>query len=482
MRLSPRSLFPAALLLAVPRMAFAQETKLDIERFKPAVTHDGFVNAEGSGVRYPEDPWEFAGFVNYGFHPLITVDGASNVTRKFVSGRMGLDLMASVTVADPFAIGLDLPLYLLQSGDYSPSFAGLGDVRLVPKLRILDDKNGFGLGLVAELRAPTHTGDYSGGTRLPVFAPRLVVDHRFASGLRLGANVGATIREKTTFYNVDAASEFAYAAALGYRFGGLDGKAELGAELLGGVGLTAQDREEVPLEAFPYFKYDPNDEWEIQGGPGFGILPGYGVPLFRVFFGVRYTPTAHDSDHDGVPDDRDRCPNEPEDRDGVHDSDGCPEEDDDSDGVPDAEDKCPNQPETINGFKDDDGCPDEGPAKVIVEKGQIRILENVRFKTGSAQLDPQSHSILNQVALTMKAHKSIRRVRVEGHTDETGTRERNLELSKERAASVREYLISRGVKPERLVAEGYGETRPLTTAKDPASLAKNRRVAFIVEQ
>jgi outer membrane protein OmpA-like peptidoglycan-associated protein len=482
MRVHRSVLLPAVVLLLAPRIATAQATNLDVERFKPAVTHDGFVNAEGSSVRYPEDPWELGAFVNYGFHPLVTVDGASNVTRKFVSGRMGLDLMASVTLADPFAIGLDLPVYLLQSGDYSPSFAGLGDVRLVPKLRLLDDNKGFGLALVAELRAPTHTGDYAGGTRMVVFAPRLVADHRFRSGLRLGANVGATIREKTTFYNVDAGSEFAYSAALGYRLGGPDGATELGAELVGGVGLTASDREEVPLEAFPYFKYNPNDEWAIQGGPGIGILPGYGVPLFRVFFGVRYAPTSHDADHDGVPDDRDKCPNEPEDRDGIHDTDGCPEDDEDNDGVGDKEDKCPSQKETINGFEDDDGCPDEGPAHVIVEKGQIRILENVHFKTGSKELDPRSHSILNQVALTMKANKSIRRVRVEGHTDETGTRERNLELSKERANTVREYLIARGVKPARLSSEGYGETRPLTSGKDPESLAKNRRVAFIVEQ
>jgi outer membrane protein OmpA-like peptidoglycan-associated protein len=387
-----------------------------------------------------------------------------------------------VSLADPFAIGLDLPLYLLQSGDYAPSAAGLGDLRIVPKLRIVDDDRGpLGLGLALELRAPTHTGDYSGPSGV-VVVPRLVADHRFASGLRLGANLGVMVQKRTTFYNVDAASEFLYAGALGYRFGGTAGKVELGAELLGGVGLTATDREEVPLEAFPYLKFDPNDEWEIQGGPGFGLLPGYGVPTFRAFLGVRYTPTSHDRDHDGVPDDRDKCVNEAEDRDGVHDGDGCPEDDDDSDGIADSEDHCPNAKETINGYKDDDGCPDEGPARVIVEKGRIRILENVHFKTGSSELDPKSDSILNQVALTMKANRQIKRVRVEGHTDETGTRERNLTLSKERAESVRGYLIRRGVKPERLSSEGYGETRPLAKGNDPESLAKNRRVEFIVEQ
>src|SRR5262249_11886033 len=163
----------------------------------------------------------------------------------------------------------------------------------------------------------------------------------------------------------------------------IDGRIELGAELFGGIGLQKADREELLFEAFPYLKIDPSDEWQIQAGPGIGIVAGYGVPTLRFFAGIRYSPTTHDADHDGVPDDRDRCPNQAEDRDGVHDDDGCPEEDEDSDGVPDAEDKCPNEKETINGFQDEDGCPDEGPAKVIVEKGQIRILEQIHFKTGS---------------------------------------------------------------------------------------------------
>lgn len=466
----------------VPVLALAQENVLDAERFKPAVTHDGFVNLEGSGVRMPEDRWEFGFFLNYARNTLIVVNGSDDVTRHFVSGRLGFDAMASVTLAEPFAIGVDLPFFLAQTGDYSPSSGGLGDLRLVPKLRLLDDRNGFGLGIVGELRLPTHTGDFSGGARNVVFAPRLVADHRFAGGLRLGANAGVLLREGTSFFNVRAASEFTYGGALGYRFGGDAGKVEIGAELLGAIGLVAANREETPLEAFPYVKVNPNDEWEISAGPGIGLLAGYGVPLVRVFAGVRYTPTAHDRDHDGVPDDRDQCPNVPEDRDHVNDQDGCPEEDGDVDGVPDSEDRCPNAKESINGFEDEDGCPDEGPARVIVENGRIRILENIRFRTGSAEIDSESNSILNQVALTMKANPSIKRVRVEGHTDETGSHDMNMQLSRERAASVRQYLINRGVKPERLTAQGYGPDRPLVKGTDPDSLSKNRRVEFIVEQ
>ncbi len=481
-RLGPLSAGALLLVALGPRGAWAQESNLDAERFKPAVTHDGFVNLEGSGVRMPEDRWEFGLFLNYARNTLIAVNGADNVSRQFVAGRLGFDALASVTLAEPFALGVDLPFFLAQTGDYAPSSAGLGDLRLVPKLRLMDDRNGFGLGIVGELRLPTHAGDFAGGARNVVFAPRLVADHRYAGGLRLGANAGVLLRQGTLFYNVHAASEFTYGAAIGYRFGGDAGKVEIGAELLGALGLVRTNREEAPLEAFPYVKVNPSDEWEISAGPGIGLLPGYGVPVFRFFAGIRYTPTSHDSDHDGVPDGRDRCPTVAEDRDHVQDDDGCPEEDGDVDGIPDSEDRCPNAKETINGFEDDDGCPDEGPARVIVENGRIRILENIRFKKGSAEIDEESNSILNQVALTMKANPSIKRVRVEGHTDETGTHELNMQLSRERAASVRQYIVNRGVKPERLTAAGYGPDRPLVKGNDPDSLAKNRRVEFIVEQ
>jgi outer membrane protein OmpA-like peptidoglycan-associated protein len=66
-----------------------------------------------------------------------------------------------------------------------------------------------------------------------------------------------------------------------------------------------------------------------------------------------------DNDGDGIADADDSCPNEPEDKDGVQDSDGCPERDNDNDGVPDAADKCPNEAEDKDGYEDEDGCPDQ---------------------------------------------------------------------------------------------------------------------------
>ena len=148
-----------------------------------------------------------------------------------------------------------------------------------------------------------------------------------------------------------------------------------------------------------------------------------------------------DTDGDGLPDDRDRCPQQPEDKDGFEDQDGCPDPDNDKDGILDAQDKCPNEPETINGVKDEDGCPDEGKSKVRLEANRIVILDKVYFATAKDVILPKSFGLLKQVGLVLKANPQIEKLRVEGHTDDQGNDASNLKLSQRRADNVRAFLI-----------------------------------------
>lgn len=188
-----------------------------------------------------------------------------------------------------------------------------------------------------------------------------------------------------------------------------------------------------------------------------------------------------DRDGDSFPDDTDDCPDEAEDFDGFEDGDGCPDDDHDHDGIVDVEDDCPEEKETINGIDDDDGCPDEGEGDTIyVEDTRIDITTHILFEFGKATLKPESRPVLNQVALQIRAHPEIPRIRVEGHTDSVGDEQENLFLSQGRADSVRRYLISRGVKKDKLVAVGYGESRPIDTNATRRGRAANRRVEFVI--
>jgi OOP family OmpA-OmpF porin len=183
-----------------------------------------------------------------------------------------------------------------------------------------------------------------------------------------------------------------------------------------------------------------------------------------------------DNDKDGILDVDDLCPNDPEDKDGFEDEDGCPDPDNDKDRILDRDDSCPNDPETYNGFQDEDGCPDKG--SVIIEENEIIILEKIYFATDSAEILPKSFPIVDAVGATMVGNPQITLVEIQGHADERGTDEYNIRLTSDRAASVRQALIQRGVDATRLRSAGYGERCAVDPGHNAAAWEKNRRVEF----
>lgn len=181
-----------------------------------------------------------------------------------------------------------------------------------------------------------------------------------------------------------------------------------------------------------------------------------------------------DNDKDGIDDDNDRCPLVAEDVDDFQDTDGCVDPDNDGDGIDDGEDKCPADPEIVNGFEDADGCPDELPAVVKNFSGEIK---GIRFLHGSAKIRRSSNTVLNGAAAVFLEFGDLR-LEVQGHTDNSGTPERNAELSQQRADSVKAYLVSKGVATERIESKGYGQDAPIAENVTSAGREANRRVEF----
>jgi outer membrane protein OmpA-like peptidoglycan-associated protein len=183
-----------------------------------------------------------------------------------------------------------------------------------------------------------------------------------------------------------------------------------------------------------------------------------------------------DNDKDGIPDKQDQCPNDPEDKDNFQDADGCPDPDNDKDGIPDVIDKCPNDPETFNGYQDEDGCPDKG--SVLIQENNIVILDKIKFKTGSAEILPESKSILDAVTAAITHHPEFVLMEVAGHADERSDDLFNLRLTQARVNSVMAALVQRGVAKDRLRSKGYGEYCPEDPAHNEAAWETNRRVEF----
>jgi outer membrane protein OmpA-like peptidoglycan-associated protein len=293
------------------------------------------------------------------------------------------------------------------------------------------------------------------------------------------------------------------------------------------VGNTIFRGSNTPLEWQGEFRmrFRSLDRFWAGLGAGSRLDEAYGAPDFRaVLLAGFYVPLIDtnpnspegkiatrkkfhdlhmlDTDHDGIPDDIDACPTEPEDHLGNDPSDGCPEPPDrDHDGVPDELDKCPDVPAaTADGCPldtDKDGIPDSvdacprepGPPNpdpkkngcpqfIKLEGSVVRILQQVHFATASTTILPDSFPMLQEIANLLKANPTIHRMSIEGHTDNRGAADYNMNLSQGRASSVMAWLSQHGIEASRLEAHGYGLTKPIADNNTDAGRLTNRRVEF----
>ncbi len=118
--------------------------------------------------------------------------------------------------------------------------------------------------------------------------------------------------------------------------------------------------------------------------------------------------------------------------------------------------------------------------KVLVTAKEITIKEQIQFALDSAVILPESFGVLTEIADTVIRHPEIKRLEVQGHTDNSGTAEHNQLLSEQRSEAVRAWLVQHGVETDRLVARGYGQDRPLVPNVTAGNRAQNRRVQFII--
>lgn len=126
--------------------------------------------------------------------------------------------------------------------------------------------------------------------------------------------------------------------------------------------------------------------------------------------------------------------------------------------------------------------PPAAPARVVVTEKKIELKEKVFFDTAKASIKAESNSLLDEVAEVMKAHPEVKKVVVEGHTDNRGDAAKNQKLSEARAQAVKAYLVGKGVEGARLDAKGYGQSKPIADNKTAKGRDENRRVELTIAQ
>ncbi len=435
------------------------------------------------------------------------------------------------------------------NGDRVQFGAALDDMRLDVRGVLFRTNNERGaLGASLSLWAPTGSTPNFGGDGQASVMPAIQGEYDFKYFI-LDANTGVVFRSDHRI-NTPAINNNGLGIGDEWRWavGGFvpfkAGKYRLGATIFGQTGIensssgaaigdTLFTKRNTPIEwnVEGRMKLGPKDRFWVGFGGGSLIGNGYGAPdlrlvgLFGLFVPILDTDAnspdrkealrakwreegGADRDHDGIPDDIDACPDDPEDHLGTDPNDGCPlPPDRDGDGIPDMYDKCPDQPEDKDGVDDGDGCPetdadndgipdaqdacpkDPGkpnpdpkkngcPLYIAKEGSVVRVLQQVHFKTGSATILPDSFPMLQEIVDLLKADSGIKRMSIEGHTDNKGAADMNKKLSQNRANSVMAWLVSHGVGQDRLEAHGYGMEKPIDTNDTDAGRQANRRVEF----
>jgi OOP family OmpA-OmpF porin len=517
----------AAVLVALPAQAAADAYARGFDavptKFSP--TMDSLWAVEGAELR-PVKSWQLQALFDLNIGILGLKIGDTKIG-DLIPFRADLHLMGSYTLHPRIEVSADLPFTVGQIGNFrllreqsfadqkDPNAVGLGDWRFIGRFQIFKQES-FPIGLtgIAEVRLPIGDGFSFLGDLGVVFAPRIAIERTFGP-VRLVGNIGWRFRTAAAQYlNLYVGQEFTTGLGAAVSLGAL-GKfthntliAEVNLATSAEAPYTLQfaDSLKSPFELLVGARSQLGNHWALQLsiGRGLGLVTGYGRETLRVMFGLRYEHIAvPDRDGDGIPDSVDQCPDVPEDFDGDQDEDGCPEpdKDTDGDGVPDKIDACVETPgpKEYDGCPDKDGdqipdnvdkCPDDpGPAEtegcpvpqedqVTLESDRIRIKGNILYETGQAVIQRQSYKMLDGVVKVLLDHKDVGPVQIEGHTDNRGGHEYNLDLSNRRAKAVENYLVNKGVDRKRLRSQGFSFDRPIATNDTPLGRAKNRRTDF----
>jgi outer membrane protein OmpA-like peptidoglycan-associated protein len=380
------------------------------ERFEPGVDKEAIINTAWAGVPDHFD-WDVGLSLNGSNDPMYTyvvteLGDPNDRVSPLVETRLAAHLTGAISLFNWVQIGAELPVLLFQArnapaddGDAALTSLGVGDVRLYPKVRILRQRDGQHVDIAVQVPVSLPTGqfaDYFGETGF-TFTPTLLVSKTWG-GLRVAGNAGLRVRtEQNTSFLDTTDNELIYRLGAGYQFDVIPERTSEVALNIAGVSRLGGFLGEIPVR----------NPVEIQGevshnvwgpvtvglGAAFGIVSGSGGPDYRIFGSVGLAGRAPlDPDGDGVSGDKDKCPDQPETKNGFDDADGCPDNADaDGDGIADlgnlATDKCPTSPEDKDGFEDDDGCPDDDDDKDGIAGDADKCPKDAEDKDGFEDTD-----------------------------------------------------------------------------------------------
>lgn len=417
-----RRLTPLLFLLLMSFPVFA----LNVEQFRPQFDGLGLINLLTSDSLGKKG---YSASIGFGFanNPLEQV--AAGVTSSLVSYQFSGTLYGAYGFTDRLEAGLSFPFFpVVRSGSVgsaaTSTSAAMGDISLQGKFSIWEGAGGTarqGLAVSPFFTLPSGSVSKFTGDESVTGGVKGIYDINWDTA-KLASNLGVRFREKENISGLAVGPELLFGVGFSKDILRRQ-KVALLTELDGSTtfnGFLAHANR-TPLEWLYSFRKTFSRGFGLDVGGGAGLTKGYGTPDFRFFSVLHYSPS----------------------------------------------------------FKQEEPPSFSENSKMLrVEEGQIVILKPIHFATGRAEILPDSFPVLEAVADLLKDNMTIRRVAVNGHTDNRGTVAYNLRLSQARAQAVVGKLVEYGVAPSRLESHGWGEAQPVAEGTDDTSLSQNRRVEF----
>jgi len=403
-----------------------------------------------------KDNWNYLPSLSYlnvskyaGDNFSFGITGSINKMSKFVNKKAADGTYSVINPGDYNYYGVDL--------DVKYSFMNMiGSKRIDPSAHV-----GGGYTFLGDLSA----GTMNAGLGLTYWMSDLV-----------GFSLQSTYKysfDDSRLPNVDVPTHMQHFAGIIFKFGGKD---------TDGDGIY--DREDVCPEVFGLKQFkgcpdtdgdgivDASDACPDAAGSvvmnGCPDTDGDGVAdkddACPEIAGLKSLKGCPDTDGDGTTDKSDKCPNIK----GPKENAGCPWPDTDGDSVLDKDDKCPTEKGTVA----NNGCPEISQAAINSLDGYAKTI---LFNTGKSSFQKQTLPVLVSITGILKENPTAK-FNISGHTDSIGNASFNLKLSKERAATVKDYLVSNGVSADRLTSDGFGDTQPIGSNSTNEGRASNRRV------
>ncbi|WP_433930101.1 OmpA family protein [Sorangium cellulosum] len=368
---------------------------MDLHLFRPAVDSKGLFSVNGADILGANDI-SLGLVLDYG-HNIMPLNENARGTGVMLNHAFQGTFQFDYGIANFLVVGLSVPVVLngakavddigpgpgANYNDDALDAQTLGNLAIHAKLRLLrPDQDVIGLALIAQAGVGVGGSEDFASDPGFFFWPQIVLEKRLGitnpfrialnAGYRghTGKNPAFGLRQDGLTFQLKE-GDFEYSDLLTGGFG-MSYRVLTPLDLVAETYLTQQvgggdsSRQKLSAEAIGGIKLFIERNSFLMLGAGVGYTPGFQAAEQRATLGFVFEPSIGDRDGDGIKDDQDDCPDEPEDYDGFQDTKadsppgkyGCPDPDNDEDGILDVDDRCPNNPEDRDGDEDDDGCPE----------------------------------------------------------------------------------------------------------------------------